>query len=221
MILPYGLSDFTVEIWTMPSISRKSKLQILKEPLEGLSAVHAMGIMHRNVRPSNMLIMSIEPAQAMICDYGKAIEAENSVDTKIGPNYTLAPEIWTSNTDGPYTDKVDTWAYGLAIAEILGCSVRKHPGVPGDNNPRITRERYAAILGMLHDHGEKTPENRPLVDLTSKLLTWLPRDRWSPDQALEHEYWNPITEENLTDHRPGFEDTGKDPKTKRLRLAEA
>ncbi|MCJ1400068.1 hypothetical protein MMC11_003271 [Xylographa trunciseda] len=100
----------------------------------------------------------------------------------------------------------------------------KYPGAAGicvDINPRITRERHAAILGMLHDHGEKTLEDRPLTDLASKLLAWLPKDRWSADQALKHECWNPITEENFASHKPGFEDMGKDPKTRRLRLAEA
>ena len=186
--------------------------------------MHAMGIMHRDIRPSNMLILSFDPPRATICDYGKAIEAENSMVTTIGPIYTLAPEVWTAGTDGPYTRKVDTWAYGHAIAEILGYSVQKYPAAAGSSvniNPRITRNRHAAILGMLHDHGEKTPEDRPLVNLASKLLAWSPQHRWSADQALQHECWNSITEEDVTSHKSRFEDTGGDPKTRRLRLAEA
>ena len=186
--------------------------------------MHAMGIMHRDMRPNNMLILSFDPPRATICDYGKAIEAENSVITTIGPIHTLAPEVWTTDRDRPYTRKVDTWAYGYAIAEILGYSVRKYADAAGSYiniNPRITHDRHAAILEMLDDHGKKTPEDRLLADLASKLLAWLPQDRWSADQALEHECWNPLTEEDFASHKSGSENMGKDPQTRRLRLAEA
>ena len=224
MVLPYGLSDFTVKFWTSPNISRKAKLQLLKEPLERLKTMHAMNILHRDIRLNNMLILSFDPPRATICDYGKAIEAENSVTTTIGPIHTLAPEVWTTDRDGPYTRKVDTWAYGYAIAETLGYSVRgtaKAAGSYIDINPRITRDRHAAILGMLHDHSKKTPEDRSIVDLASELLAWLPEDRWSADQALEHECWNPTTEEEVASHKSSSENTGEDPQPRRRRLAES
>ncbi len=192
--------------------------------------MRAMGIMHRDIRPSNMLILSFEPPQAAICDFGKAIEAESSTVTTIGPIYTLAPEVWTVDMDGPYTHKIDSWAYGLAIVEILGYSILKYSGGTGfyrDKNPRITHDRHATILAMLHTHGKKTPEDKPLVDLASKLLAWMPEDRWSAAQALEHECWNPVTLEHhapskdITGHKTGFEDSMEGSKSKRLHPNEA
>lgn len=226
LALPYGLSDFTIGFWTSPDLSRETKLRMLKEPLEGLRTLHAMGIMHRDVRPSNTLILSFDPPQTAICDYGKAIEAESSTVTTIGPICTLAPEVWTVDTDGPYTHKIDLWAYGYAIAEILGYSVQKYPGATGfhgDKNPQITRDRYAAILAMLLAHGEETPEDRPLVDLASKLLSWKSQDRWSAAQALKHKCWDPITQEqvvpskDVAGHKTGLEDSMEGSKSKRPR----
>ena len=105
-----------------------------------ISRMHAVSIMHRDARLENMLILSKFPARASICDYGKAVEAETCTVTTIGPIWTLAPEIWTVSTNGPYAHKTDVWAYSYAIAEILGYSVPEYPGVDGFRgfNPSIT-----------------------------------------------------------------------------------
>ena len=180
--------------WFEPRIARETNLHWLREPLEGLKRLHEKGIMHRDVRPANMLIVSASPPRAMLCDFGKAIEAERSDDTAIGPVYTLAPEVWTTKTDGAYTSKIDAWAYGHAIAEILGYSIEDSPGADGPRhtNPQITRNRHVAMLEMLRAHSQMTPEDKPLTDLATKLLAWEPQQRWSAAQALEHDCWSPI-----------------------------
>ena len=199
--MPYARSDLSLHFWRMPEISRTTKLHWLREPLEGIRNLHSMGIMHRDIRPRNMLIVSAEPAQASLCDYGKAIEAESSTVTTIGPIPTLAPEVWTVSTDGPYTMKIDTWAYGYAIAEILGYSTQKYPGPNGfyGNNDAITRDRHSTILEMLRAHCSMASEDELLVDLVRKLLEWDPEKRWSASQALEHECWYPIMQEGRED----------------------
>lgn len=194
IIMSYAQSDFSAHFWVSPDISHETKLEWLREPLEGIRTLHAMGIMHRDIRRQNILILSEKPARVSICDYGKAIEAERCTVTTIGPICTLAPEVWTVSIDGPYTHKIDVWAYGYTIAEILGYSVSKFLGRDGNcgNNPRITRNRHAAILEMLHAHCERAAEDALLVDLATKLLTWRAAERWSAAQALEHECWAPI-----------------------------
>ncbi len=203
--MPHARSDFSLNFWTSPDIPRMTKLCLLRDPLEGIRTLHAMGIMHRDIRPKNMLIMSVKPPQASICDYGKAIEAANSAVTTIGPICTLAPEVWTVSTHGPYDAKIDMWAYGYAIAEILGYSIAKYPGSDGyrTNNPPITRNRHVAVLEMLRAHCERATEDAALVDLVSKLLVWKPGGRWSADQALEHACWDPIRKDAVSrkEHR--------------------
>ena len=179
IFMPYAVSDLAINFWASPDIARETKLQFLREPLEGIQTLHAMRIMHRDIRPKNMLLVSIEPPQASLCDYGKAIEAENSTVTTIGPISTLAPEVWTISREGPYTEKIDMWAYGYAIAEILGYSTR--------DNTQISYNRYLRILSMLCTHCEKAPEDEHLVDLVSSLLEWNPEKRLSASDALEHE----------------------------------
>lgn len=184
LFMPSAISDFAGGFWIDTSIPRLAKLHFLKEPLEGLKTLHAMGIMHRDIRPKNMLIMSNDPPRAALCDYGKAVEAKTSKVTTIGPIYTLAPEVWMVARDGPYTAKIDTWAYGYAIAVVLGYK-------PPDYS-KITQDQLASILRTLRASYVRGTDSEPLVDLVSKLLVWRPQDRWSAEQALEHECWLPI-----------------------------
>ncbi len=97
--------------------------------------MHATENMHRDIRPQNMLILSNEPPRASICDYGKVIEAENFTATIINPIHSLAPEVWTVIIDGPCPTRVDMWAYGYAVAEILGYSVHRYPGPDDFHKP--------------------------------------------------------------------------------------
>ena len=95
LFMPSAISDFAGGFWGNSSIPQSAKLHFLREPLEGLKTLHTMGIMHRDIRPKNMLIMSYDPPRASLCDYGKATEAKTSKVTTIGPIHTLAPEVWT------------------------------------------------------------------------------------------------------------------------------
>lgn len=221
IFMPYARSNLAIDFWTSPEIPRKTKLYWLRELLEGIRTLHTKGIMHHDVRPKNMLILSIEPPRAAMCDYGKAVEAENSAVTTIGPIHTLAPEVWTVSTDGPYTAKIDMWAYDYAVAEILGYSIARHPRTEGfhTTNSKITHNRHSAILAMLRAHCDKIPEDKPLVDLMSKLLVWEPEGRWSADQALQHECWNPVRQEQEVDKKGTESGAESEPsRTKRSRL---
>ena len=204
LFMPYAVSDFTGGFWRSKSISLSAKLQLFREPLEGLKTLHAMGVMHRDIRPKNILVMSNDPPCAALCDYGKAVETRTSRTTTIGPIHTLAPEVWTVARDGPYTAKIDTWAYGYAIAEVLGYKPRE--------NSRITHDRHASILRILRASYARGSDGEPLVDLVSRLLVWRPQDRWSAEQALEHECWLPIARNQ--DRR--YEDSAEAARGKRV-----
>ncbi|MCJ1474815.1 hypothetical protein MMC13_003475 [Lambiella insularis] len=187
--MPYAKSDFSNGFWTDPELPQTTKLCWLKQPLEGLRELHTMGIMHRDIRPKNTLVLSLVPARAALCDYGKAVKAESSTDTKIGPIYTLAPEVWTATTMKPYTANIDAWAYGYAIAEIL-----IYPVIVSVGYGRITPNHHATISAALNDYARKSPDDEPLVDLVLKLLRWEPADRWSAEQALQHRCWESIAQ---------------------------
>lgn len=70
-----------------------------------------------------------------------------------------------------YTHSIDMWAYGYAVAEILGYSTIDYP-ILGSSNTPITIERHSFILKMLQQYTIDNPEDESLVDLVLKLLAW-------------------------------------------------
>lgn len=134
-----------------------------------------------------MLLLSISPARAVITDYGKAIEAESSTDTYIGPRHTLASEVWRVSTGGPYAHKNDVWAFGYSIAEILG-----YCGAAECGFAAIELKRYQAMIEWLHNHATRCPEDSDLIDLTVSMLSWDAAQRPTATEACEHKCWDVI-----------------------------
>lgn len=91
--MPFALEDFSGNFWQCQEISWFTKLQLCKDTLEGIKNLHTMGIIHRDIRPKNMLVLSFDLPRASLCDYGKVVEAKTATDTRISPIYTLAPKV--------------------------------------------------------------------------------------------------------------------------------
>jgi len=92
--------------------------RIMRQLLTGAGAMHGRGVVHRDVRPDNILVG--DGGAVKICNYGAA----KSVTEKDPPFYDpagtcayVAPEVLVRNAD--HGELVDTWSLGCVMAELL------------------------------------------------------------------------------------------------------
>ncbi len=107
-------------------------VQILKQVAEGLDHAHQRGFIHRDVKPSNIIIS--EKDGAVLTDFGLVRAVESSGITTSGvilgtPNY-IAPEIWEGLD---ITPAVDIYSLACVYYEMLTGDVL----FDGKSTPRI------------------------------------------------------------------------------------
>ena len=141
--------------------------------ISALAAVHAAGIVHRDVKPSNILMSASGPR---LIDFGIAFSNDATAVTKTGmvagtPTW-FAPEQFHTNK---ITNAVDMFSAGsILYFAATGAS----PWGKEDTSVATTMN---AILTKMPDLNQLTPAQRRLVE---PLLIKEPKDRYTASQAL-------------------------------------
>ena len=183
MTFPLAVHDFSKQKW--PETPLSTVLSLLKGPLQGLKVLHEAGYMHRDVSAKNLLVMSLEPPKAVLCDYGKSRQAAWHTDTRIGPIPTLAPEVTGHSR---YDSKIDIWGLGYVCCWILfpEFQLRNADGVRPDRN------WHKGAMAQIADYERLGgPSERSFADLVRQMLAWAPTNRITAAQALQHPCMQP------------------------------
>ena len=94
--------------------------------LLALDFMHSRGVFHRDIKPENILLLG---DCVKLADLGsaKSCRAKPPFTEYISTRWYRAPECLL--TDGHYSSKMDIWAVGCVMFEVLGLA----PLFPGDN----------------------------------------------------------------------------------------
>jgi serine/threonine-protein kinase len=150
--------------------------RILRDVSAALAAAHRMGIIHRDVRPDNVL-HDEESGRLLLCDFGIAGILETGEDRptqitatneRVGSPTYMSPE--QLNGDPP-TDRTDVYSLGVMAYELL-------TGRP----PRAlesARARVEAALSTAAEalSGEAEKAHREVLDLIQRCLSTHPLHR--------------------------------------------
>jgi len=111
-------------------LTDRDAVEIAAQSLEALAHAHRQGIVHRDVKPSNVLIEDGPDVNVRLLDFGLAQFDEADTLTAVGdvPG-TLAYIAPERLTGGEASEKSDVWAVGVMLWEALA---GQHPfwGVP-------------------------------------------------------------------------------------------
>ena len=171
------MHDFSKQRWATTPLS--TTLALLRGPLEGLKTLHEAGYMHRDISLRNVLVLSLKPPRAVLCDFGKAIPTTRHFDSRIGPIPTLAPEV---NGVSLYDNKIDIWGIGYICCWILFPEFQR-----AHNKSRPDKAWHNIALGHLINYERSGgPLEQQFAELICRLLFWAPEKRPTAAQALQH-----------------------------------
>jgi serine/threonine-protein kinase len=152
--------------------------RIAGQVAEGLGAAHLAGIVHRDVKPQNILID--RQGHAKVTDFGIATGPDWTRVTRagsiIGSARYMAPEQIRSK---PVDARSDIYSLGVVLYEMLA----GRPPFDGTNMPEIARQHLTATPPRLSAIRSDLPPG--LEKVVMKCLEKLPEDRFvSMDELL-------------------------------------
>ena len=181
---------------------------IARQMAQGLGEAHAHGIIHRDVKPSNVMLTS--SGLLKIVDFGLARAMTEATASQTGVTGTVRYMSPEQALDRPLDQRCDIWALGVVFAEMLtGTSPFHADSITAmlfavlNEPPRGLDSVHPALQPILYRALAKDPEKRYasckdfLADL-GRAEKEIPADTsdTDPTQAIPPSAWNPRTSAN-------------------------
>ena len=209
-------TDFKV---LYPTFSDYDVRYYIFELLKALDFCHSRGIMHRDVKPHNVMI-DHEKRKLRLIDWGLAefYHPHTEYNVRVASRYFKGPELLVDFQEYDYS--LDMWSLGCMFASMI---FRKEPFFHGhDNYDQLVKickvlgtddfqvyldkykieldSHYDVILGRYPRKPWSrfvTPENQHFVsdeaiDFLDKLLRYDHQERLTAQEAQNHPYFDPV-----------------------------
>ncbi|CAD5195243.1 unnamed protein product [Musa acuminata subsp. malaccensis] len=172
LVFEYLDLDLKKHMDSCPELAKDPRLikTYLHQILRGIAYCHSHRVLHRDLKPQNLLIDRRTNA-LKLADFGLARAFGIPVRTFTHEVVTLwyrAPEILLGSRN--YSTPVDVWSVGCIFAEMAN----QRPLFPGDSEIDELFKIFRLILGTPNE--EIWPGVTSLPDFKSAFPKWLPKD---------------------------------------------
>jgi serine/threonine-protein kinase len=152
-------------------------IQVLRDCLAALSALHREGITHGDLKPSNVMLK--RTGTAKLIDIGSAMDLRSAAGRRMWSPAYAAPEVLDG---GPATSQSDLASLGYILVEMLA----GRPPFDGLTTLQDLRAAKGALEERLPDLlPEEVAGNELLVYLCRRLVATDPARRFADAQAAD------------------------------------
>jgi serine/threonine protein kinase len=138
------------ELLEQGPLSTDDCLQFARGLLAGLACLHEAGMVHRDVKPANCLLVG---GQLKLADFGLLTHCDRQI-SRVGTQGYMPP-------DGHMNERADVYAAGLVIYEMLsGHPAREFPRLGEQARPVAADPGLAALNRLALKACERDPDKR-------------------------------------------------------------
>ena len=185
------------------AVSHETNVNIMKQIVAGIEYFHRKDIVHRDIKPGNIIVSSEFPFLLLKLadfDISKCLDPEietSLMASNVGTLAFKAPEFFQRRSPAKieYHRNVDIYAAGLTFLAILQAEKGKKMLIPRIETPVEDSELYVPSIGLVISERikYKVPELRIVtIEGPHKSLRWLisrmtcadPRERMSAEETL-------------------------------------
>ena len=155
-------------------------VRILREVTDALASAHSAGVLHRDIKPGNVMLSG---RHALVMDFGvaKAVTAAGgdtltTVGVAVGTPTYMSPEQATASTD--VDARSDIYALGILAYEML----TGHPPFAGRSAQATLSAQVLEKPRLITE--TRTAVSQPLGEFVMRCLEKTPADRWQTTEEL-------------------------------------
>lgn len=169
-----------------PLFPTQMLLRVLRDVSAGLAHLHAHGVVHRDVKPANVLLRD---DQVKLCDFGSSRDLQHTIQqmTVCGTLDYMAPEVLNREPAGR---PADAWSFGVLLFECVTGKPCARKATLADLTAELRGAGCLPPLVQLflecHQHPHE-PSKRPSMSSIHSRLQRLVMQEASDSQRLKEE----------------------------------
>lgn len=193
-VLEYAkCGDLYEKILKNESFCESDVVKIISSMLNALECIHKKRIIHKDIKPENILFTDDADGSPKLCDFGLSSICKNEslLYNCTGTSAFMAPEVLSNKS---YNSGCDMWSIGV-ITYLLLSGRLPFQGT----TPYVLFKKIAS--GVFEYEREFDIVSEEAKDFISSLLVVDPRKRLSAKKALEHPWLQNTNTEPLSQQR--------------------